>query len=93
MIVAPNFSGRKPPRDGSATVFGLMFMHYRHHEADIRDTQAIEGIFARYGNDISLVIHTGATLPRLGGHRSFTDFTVNANGTSVLLEATRRPRS
>ena len=35
-------------------------MHYRHHEADIRDTQAIEGIFARYGNDISLVIHAAA---------------------------------
>jgi len=66
-------------------------MHYRHHEADIRDTQAIEGIFARYGNDISLVIHAAAQPSHDWAASNPTmDFTVNANGTSVMLEATRR---
>src|SRR5271170_5668464 len=65
--------------------------HYRHHEADIRDTQAIETIFARYGSDISLVIHAAAQPSHDWAASNPTmDFTVNANGTSVMLEATRR---
>jgi CDP-paratose 2-epimerase len=63
---------------------------YRHYEIDIRNSEAISRIFAKYGADVSLVIHTAAqpshdwaaSNPRM-------DFTVNANGTSVVLEATR----
>ena len=33
---------------------------YTHVEADIRDADAIESIFARYGGNISIVIHAAA---------------------------------
>jgi|HubBroStandDraft_1064217.scaffolds.fasta_scaffold18017_2 CDP-paratose 2-epimerase len=64
---------------------------YRHYEADIRDAQAIERIFAEFGGDISLVIHAAAQPSHDWAASNPTmDFTVNANGTSVMLEATRR---
>src|SRR5271154_1920745 len=33
---------------------------YRHHEVDIRNSEAVSKIFAQYGRDIRLVIHTAA---------------------------------
>ena len=33
---------------------------YRHVDADVRDSEAIDEIFGRYGHDIALVIHTAA---------------------------------
>ena len=33
---------------------------YTHVDADIRDTQGIDKVFARYGDDILAVIHTAA---------------------------------
>lgn len=63
---------------------------YVHHEADIRDYDAISKIFKRYGNDISLIIHTAAQPSHdWAASNPFMDFSVNANGTSVMLEATR----
>jgi len=64
---------------------------YRHHEVDIRDSGAIAKIFARYRGDIALVVHTAAQPSHDWAATNPTmDFTVNANGTSVLLEATRQ---
>jgi len=64
---------------------------YQHHECDIRDEAAIFELFERYGREISLVIHTAAQPSHDWAARApFVDFTVNANGTLVLLEATRR---
>jgi CDP-paratose 2-epimerase len=58
---------------------------------DIRDETAIHRIFEHYSRDISLVIHTAAQPSHdWAAKEPFTDFTVNANGTLVLLEATRR---
>ena len=63
----------------------------RHHDIDIRDTRRIEAIFAEYGNDIKLVIHTAAQPSHDWAAKDpHTDFSVNANGTLVLLEATRK---
>jgi CDP-paratose 2-epimerase len=63
---------------------------YTHYSADIRDKPAIFKIFQRYGADITLVIHAAAQPSHdWAATNPFTDFTVNANGTSVLLEATR----
>ncbi len=60
-------------------------------EADIRDNDAIFALFAKYGRDISAVIHTAAQPSHDWAAREpFTDFTVNANGTLVMLEATRK---
>jgi CDP-paratose 2-epimerase len=64
---------------------------YTHVEADIRDTAAIEEVFARYGSNISVVIHAAAQPSHDWAAREpATDFTVNANGTLNLLESTRR---
>ena len=63
---------------------------YRHYDVDIRDQEAIERIFAEYQNDIALIIHAAAQPSHDWAAREpFTDFTVNANGTLVLLEMTR----
>ena len=63
---------------------------YTHHDVDIRDYAAIERLFARHGKAVSLVIHTAAQPSHDWAARDpFTDFTVNANGTLNLLQATR----
>jgi CDP-paratose 2-epimerase len=63
---------------------------YRHHNVDIRDQAAIGAIFERYGREIVLVIHTAAQPSHDWAARDpVTDFTINANGTLVLLESAR----
>lgn len=65
--------------------------NYTHFTSDIRDEKAIERIFAQYGEDLKLIVHTAAQPSHDWAARDpFTDFTVNANGTLVLLEMTRR---
>jgi CDP-paratose 2-epimerase len=64
---------------------------YRHVDADVRDAAAVDAIFAERGTDVAAVVHTAAQPSHDWAAREpFTDFTVNANGTLVLLEATRR---
>jgi CDP-paratose 2-epimerase len=64
---------------------------YVHHQVDIRNSEAISNIFVRYGGEISLVIHAAAQPSHdWAATNPPVDFTVNANGTSVLLEAARR---
>lgn len=64
---------------------------YRHYDIDIRDTDQIFAIFQEYSSDIKLVIHTAAQPSHDWAARDpFTDFTVNANGTLTMLEATRK---
>ncbi len=64
---------------------------FTHLNADIRDQKEIFKIFEQYGKNISVVIHTAAQPSHDWAAREpFTDFTVNANGTLVMLEATRK---
>jgi CDP-paratose 2-epimerase len=64
---------------------------YVHENVDIRDEAAIDGIFSRYGREITLVIHTAAQPSHdWAATNPVIDFTVNANGTIAMLEATRR---
>lgn len=64
---------------------------YRHHPDDIRDEGAMERLFGEYGSDIKLVVHAAAQPSHdWAALNPFQDFTVNANGTLVLLEMTRR---
>lgn len=64
---------------------------YVHCDHDIRDFEAIDGTFARYGADVSLIVHTAAQPSHDWAAREpFTDFGVNATGTLNLLEACRR---
>lgn len=67
---------------------------YRHVHLDIRDTEAVQQLFAQLntGNSrLDAVIHTAAQPSHDWAARDpMTDFTVNAVGTMNLLEATRR---
>ena len=64
---------------------------YHHYNIDIRDQTAVERLFKEYSSDITLIIHTAAQPSHDWAARDpHTDFTVNANGTLVLLEATRQ---
>lgn len=82
--------------DGASTAWqsGLLqrsLRNYTHCDVDIRDTGAIDNIFARHGRDVGVVIHCAAQPSHDWAAKApVTDFTVNANGTLNLLEATRR---
>jgi CDP-paratose 2-epimerase len=66
-------------------------VRYRHVDEDIRDLKAMDRLFARFGPSISLVIHAAAQPSHDWAARDpQTDFTVNAQGTLNLLDATRR---
>jgi CDP-paratose 2-epimerase len=64
--------------------------NYHHYDVDIRDYSKIEEIFQHFGKDISLIIHTAAQPSHdWAASDPFSDFSVNANGTLNLLQATR----
>jgi CDP-paratose 2-epimerase len=63
---------------------------YSHNDLDIRDREQVLRLFSRYGGSIGLVIHAAAQPSHDWAARDpQADFTVNANGTLNLLEATR----
>lgn len=65
--------------------------NYTHYNADIRDEQAVDKLFKKYATDIDLVLHTAAQPSHdWAASDPKTDFSVNANGTLNLLEATRQ---
>jgi CDP-paratose 2-epimerase len=64
---------------------------YEHFDVDIRDYSKIEAIFQHFSKDISLIIHTAAQPSHdWAASDPFSDFSVNANGTLNLLQATRK---
>jgi CDP-paratose 2-epimerase len=64
--------------------------NYRHHAVDIREREALERIFEKFGRDIAIIVHTAAQPSHDWAAREpITDFSVNANGTMNLLEAMR----
>lgn len=65
--------------------------NYRHIRADIRHFDEMDRIFADYGTDLKLVLHTAAQPSHdWAAKEPFTDFTVNAGGTLNMLEAARK---
>ncbi len=64
---------------------------YVHYDADVRDRPTIESIFAQHGPAARVIVHTAAQPSHDWAAKDpHTDFTVNANGTLTLLEATRK---
>jgi CDP-paratose 2-epimerase len=64
---------------------------FQSHEIDIRDDAAVDRVFARHAASLEVVIHTAAQPSHdWAASDPQTDFTVNANGTLNLLEATRK---
>jgi CDP-paratose 2-epimerase len=58
---------------------------------DIRDAEGVDRVFAEHANHLSVIIHTAAQPSHdWAASDPTTDFTVNANGTLNLLEATRK---
>lgn len=64
--------------------------NYEHYNVDIRDYASLQEIFGRFGRSIAVIIHTAAQPSHDWAARDpFSDFSVNANGTLNLLQATR----
>jgi CDP-paratose 2-epimerase len=64
---------------------------YIHHNVDIRSEEAVREIFNEYGRDIRLIIHAAAQPSHDWAMRDpYADFTINANGTLILLENARK---
>lgn len=65
--------------------------NFTHRELDVRDQESVFRLIQKYGNDIALVVHAAAQPSHDWSAREpITDFSVNATGTLVMLEATRR---
>ena len=63
---------------------------YRHESFDIRNRDAVEALFQRYGRTIQGIVHTAAQPSHDWAAREpLTDFGVNAVSTLHLLEAVR----
>ena len=85
------FFGEEASTEWSRKKLEAEITDYTHYSADIRDEVAIGNIFGKFGEDIKLIIHTAAQPSHdWAAKEPFTDFTVNANGTLVLLEMTRK---
>ena len=66
------------------------YPNYTHYDLDIRDNDRVQQLFQQYGKDVTLIIHAAAQPSHDWAAREpQTDFTINANGTLNLLEATR----
>ena len=64
---------------------------FQHMAIDIRDAPAIDDLFKAHGRNIELVLHCAAQPSHDWAAREpMTDFSINATGTLVLLEATRK---
>jgi CDP-paratose 2-epimerase len=74
--------------EGLVDTFGDDF---RWVELDIRDADGVMRLFAEHPKELELIVHTAAQPSHdWAASDPQTDFTVNANGTLNLLEATRR---
>ena len=85
------FFGAEASTDWNRHALERTVRGYTHVNADIRDADAMGRLFERYGRDIAVIIHTAAQPSHDWAAREpLTDFSVNATGTLVLLECTRR---
>jgi CDP-paratose 2-epimerase len=85
------FFGPEASTDWNTRQLQNALKHFEHHPVDVRDADAVGKIFEKYGSNVSLVVHTAAQPSHDWAAREpFTDFTVNANGTLVMLEAARK---
>jgi len=83
------FFGREASTKWSVAEMKKTIPGYVHADIDIRDNGKIEALFKE--NSFDLVIHTAAQPSHDWAAREpFTDFSVNANGTHVLLENFRK---
>lgn len=66
-----------------------LYKNYKHFDVDIRDEAKIEDIFKQF--QVDLIIHTAAQPSHdWAAKEPYTDFSVNANATLILLENFRK---
>ena len=67
------------------------YKNYQHRDVDIRNREEIEAIFRTFHGNIQLIIHAAAQPSHDWAARDpYADFTINAQGTLVLLESFRQ---
>ena len=84
------FFGEKASTEWNKTKLQKDFKNaYQHEQVDIRDNEKIEKIFKDHAFD--LIIHTAAQPSHdWAAKEPFTDFSINASGTLILLENLRK---
>jgi CDP-paratose 2-epimerase len=64
---------------------------FRWEQLDIRDAESVNALFARHAREVELIVHTAAQPSHdWAASDPQADFTINANGTLILLEAARQ---
>lgn len=85
------FFGREASTDWNTQQLTSGLARFQHCSIDVRDAPSVESVFARHGKSIALVVHCAAQPSHDWAAREpVTDFSINATGTLVLLEATRK---
>jgi CDP-paratose 2-epimerase len=85
------FFGAEASTDWQRRELEAQLPDYQHHSIDIRDVQAVERLFNEHSSDIEIIVHAAAQPSHDWAAKDpHKDFTVNANGTLALLEATRQ---
>lgn len=85
------FFGEEASTDWNTHQLQKTLKNFTHHPVDIRDRDSINKIFGELGGDVSLVIHAAAQPSHdWAAKEPFTDFSINAEGTLALLDASRR---
>lgn len=84
------FFGDEASTEWSLNNLSNSFDNFHNEKIDIRNYDEIKKVFQKYGSSIDLIIHTAAQPSHdWAAKEPFTDFSINANGTLNLLEATR----
>lgn len=84
------FFGPEASTEWNTALLQKELQHFSHLPLDIRDQEAIFKTFKDLGKKVSVVIHTAAQPSHdWAAQEPMTDFSVNAQGTMILLEATR----
>ncbi len=84
------FFGKTASTKWNIEILKKRYNNYTHFNIDIRDNKKVERIFKRYG-PFDLIVHTAAQPSHdWAAKEPFTDFTINANGTLILLENFRK---
>ncbi len=85
------FFGSDASVDWNTTQLVASLRRFQHMATDVRDASTIDNLFKARGKNIELVIHCAAQPSHDWAAREpMTDFSINAVGTLVLLEATRK---
>ncbi|TSC91689.1 MAG: Uncharacterized protein CEN91_607 [Candidatus Berkelbacteria bacterium Licking1014_85] len=83
------FFGKEASTEWNRKLLEQKYKNYKHYNVDIRNDKTIKNIFQKHKFD--LIIHTAAQPSHdWAAKEPYTDFSVNAMGTLVLLENFRK---